>query len=70
VSQPTNWRNLTVEGCWILARQFRDKLETHQSRALALVGHSVARPFDLHRLLPMPPAILPLGPDHPKHWPG
>jgi hypothetical protein len=75
VSQPASRRPLTVEGCRILARQFRDQVEAHQARAMALVGHSVACAFDLHRLLPVPPAILLLGPDHPDalawlaaHW--
>jgi hypothetical protein len=75
VSQPASRRNLTVEGCRILARQFRDKVEAHQACAAALVGRSVACAFDLHMLLPVPPAILLLGPDHPdalawlaQHW--
>jgi hypothetical protein len=75
VSQPASRRNLTVEGCRILARQFREKVELRQSRAAALVGQSLACPFDLHTLLPVPPAILLLGPTHPTalswlaaHW--
>ena len=42
---------------------------------MALAGHSVACPFDLQALLPVPPAILQLGPAHPTalawlatHW--
>ena len=75
VSQPARDRNLTVEGCRILARQFRDRVEAHQARAAARVGSSRACPFDLHTLLPVPDAILQLGPDHPQarawlvaHW--
>ncbi len=41
----------------------------------ARVGHSRACPFDLHALVPVPTAILQLGPDHPdalawlwQHW--
>ena len=75
VSQPARDRNLTVEGCRILARQFRDRVEAHQARAAARVGSSLACPFDLHTLLPVPEAILQLGPDHPQalawlaaHW--
>ena len=75
VSQPASRRNLTVEGCRILARQFREKIEMRQARAAALVGQSLACPFDLHALLPVPPAILLLGPTHPTalswlaaHW--
>ena len=75
VSQPANQRNLTVEGCRILARQFRDRVEAHQAQAAALVGHSQACPFDLHVLLAVPDTILQLGPTDPAalswlrtHW--
>ena len=75
VSQPANRRNLTVDGCRILARQFREKVEVRQARAAALIGQSLACPFDLHALLPVPSAILLLGPTHPtvlswlaRHW--
>ena len=65
VAQPGRDKKLTVEGCRILARQFRDRVEAHQARAAALVGRSHACPFDLHTLLPVPEAILLLGPTHP-----
>jgi hypothetical protein len=75
VSQPASRRNLTVEGCRILARQFRERIELRQARAAALVGQSLACPFDLHALLPVPAAILQLGPSDPMalawlaaHW--
>jgi hypothetical protein len=75
VSQPASRRSLTVEGCRILARQFREKVALRQARAAALVGRSMACPFDLHVLLPVPGAILQLGPSHPDalawlttHW--
>jgi hypothetical protein len=75
VSQPAQQRQLTVDGCRILARQFREKVEAHQSRAMALVGQNLACPFDLHALLPVPESILQLGPAHPaalawltEHW--
>ena len=75
VSQPARDRKLTVEGCRILARQFRDRVEARQARAAALVGHSRACPFDLQTLLPVPAPILQLGPTHPTalewltaHW--
>jgi hypothetical protein len=75
ISQPASRRNLTVEGCRILARQFREKVEARQGRAAALVGHSFLCPFDLHALLPIPETILSLGPAHPTalawmtaHW--
>jgi hypothetical protein len=75
VAQPANQRSLTVAGCRILARQFRDGVEAHHARATALVGRSLACPFDLHVLLPVPTAILALGPTDPaarawltQHW--
>jgi hypothetical protein len=75
VSQPPSQRNLTVEGCRILARQFRDTVEARQAKAVALVAQSKACPFDLHALLPVPEAILILGPTNPQalawlaaHW--
>jgi hypothetical protein len=75
VSQPASQRNLTVDGCRILARQFRERVERHQARASELVGNSFACPFDLHALLPVPGRILQLGPAHPDafawlsaHW--
>jgi hypothetical protein len=75
VSQPVSQRSLTVEGCRILARQFREKVELRQARAAALVGQSFLCPFDLHALLPVPDRVLHLGPTHPEaltwltaHW--
>jgi hypothetical protein len=75
VSQPASRRTLTVAGCRILARQFREKIEVRQARAAALVGQSGLCPFDLHTLLPVPDRILHLGPTHPAalawlaaHW--
>jgi hypothetical protein len=75
VSQPAGRRALTVAGCRILARQFRDRFEAHHARAASLVGQSKACPFDLEVLLPVPPAILQLGPNDPtaltwlkQHW--
>ena len=74
-AQPAHRRSLTIEGCRILARQFRDRVAAHQARAAALVGHSFVCPFDLHGLLPVPTPILQLGPTHPqalawlaRHW--
>ena len=58
-----------------LARGYRDLASAHHDRVLAAVGHSRACPLDLHALLPVPPAILRLGPDEPaslrwlwRHW--
>jgi hypothetical protein len=75
VSQHASRRSLTVDGCRILARQFREKVEVHQAHAMALVGRSFNCPFDLHSLLPVPDRILSRGPAHPEaliwlaaHW--
>jgi hypothetical protein len=75
VSQPARDRKLTVEGCRILARQFRERVEAHHARAAALVGRCLACPFDLQVLLPVPDAVLELGSAHPTalawlaaHW--
>jgi hypothetical protein len=75
VAQPARGKSLTVDGCRILARQFRERVEARQARAAALVGQSRACPFDLHALLPVPEAILMRGPSHPAalawlaaHW--
>jgi hypothetical protein len=75
VSQPAGRRNLSIEGCRILAQQFREKVEARQARAMALVGNSQACPFDLQTLLPVPDTVLALGPTHPAaldwlaaHW--
>jgi hypothetical protein len=75
IAQPAARRNLTVAGCHILARQFRERVEARQARAAALLGHSQACPFDLHTLLPVPATVLQLGPTHPEartwltaHW--
>jgi hypothetical protein len=57
-SQPRAIRSLTIEGCRILARQFRERVEDRAARAAALVGRSRACPFDLHTLLPVPATIL------------
>jgi hypothetical protein len=74
-SQPAERRRLTIRGCRILARQFRERVEMRQAKALALVGRSRACPFDLQMLLPVPAGILALGPTHPaalawlsEHW--
>jgi len=74
-AQPPAQRSLSIEGCRILARQFRDRAEARQARAVALAGRSWACPFDLHTLLPVPFMILQHGPTHPvalawlaAHW--
>ena len=65
VSQPARRRSLSIDGCRILARQFREKVEVRQAQAAALVGQSLACPLDLHTLVPVPAAILSLGPTDP-----
>lgn len=74
-SQPPHRRSLSIEGCRILARQMREQVEARQARALAQMETSAACAFDLHRLVPIPAAILSLGPGHPRslawlaaHW--
>ena len=74
-AQPADRRNLTIAGCRILARQFRERVEIHHARAVAQVGQSRACPLDLHALLPVPPNVLALGPIDPTalawlaaHW--
>jgi hypothetical protein len=74
-SQPKEIRALTIEGCRILARQFRERVEARTARAAGLVGVSRSCPFDLHVLLPVPAEILIYELTHPKaqawlrdHW--
>ena len=68
-------RRLSLAGARVLARQLSEAAELRHAAAVARVGHSRACPFDLHALVPVPPDILPLGPDHPDslawlqaHW--
>lgn len=68
-------RSLSLAGARILARQLRDAVEHRHALATARVGQSRACPFDLHALVPVPSAILALGPDDPlanawlwEHW--
>ncbi len=77
IREPPARRSLSVEGCRILARQFREKVQAHHARAAALAGRSraweacqagaasQACPFDLHALVPVPETILQLGRGHP-----
>jgi hypothetical protein len=57
---------LSIDGCHILARQFRQLIEARDEKAAALIGQSRACPFDLHVLLPIPFEILQRGPADPK----
>ena len=68
-------RALSLAGARVLAGQLREAVEHRHAVAVARVGHSRACPFDLHALVPVPEAILLLGPDHPdalawlwQHW--
>ncbi len=75
VAQPPAQRRLSVAGCRILARQFRARTEAQQAQAAARARHSLACPFDLHALLPVPDGVLQRGPADPQalawlaaHW--
>jgi hypothetical protein len=72
---PAAQRGLSIDGCHRLARQFRGLVEAHQARIAAQVGQGKTCPLDLHTLLPVPGAILALGPTDPTalawlsdHW--
>ena len=62
---PPQRRRLSLAGARVLASQLCDAVELRHAAALARVGHSRACAFDLHALVPVPPTILLLGPDHP-----
>ena len=75
VSRRAGPRSLSVAGCHILARQFRQRIAARDEKAAALIGRSRACPFDLHVLLPVPDEILRRGPTDPsslawlaRHW--
>ena len=77
-------RRLSLAGARVLAGQLRDAAERRHAAAVARVGRSLAETqsvcgwacaLDLHALLPAPPGVLQLGPDHPEalawlwtHW--
>ncbi len=68
-------RALSLAGARMLAGQLREAVKHRHAAAVARVGHSRACPLDLHALLPVPAAILHLGPNHPdaltwlwQHW--
>ncbi len=68
-------RALSLAGARVLAGQLREAVEHRHAVAVDRVGHSRACPFDLHSLVPVPAAVLQLGPDHPdalswlwQHW--
>lgn len=68
-------RTLSISGARVLAAELREAAGGRHAAATARVGWSRACPFDLHALLPVPDAVLRLGPDHPnsllwlwEHW--
>lgn len=68
-------RAISLAGARILARRLRDAVVLQHQRALLRAATDRSCPFDLHRLLPVPPAILRLGPEDPqsqdwlwRHW--
>ena len=72
---PPQRRSLSLAGARILAGQLREAVEQQQARVLDQATRSRACPLDLHRLLPIPDALLRLGPDHSEtlawlwvHW--
>ncbi len=81
--RPPQRRRLSLAGARALARQLREAAEQRHALAAARVGRRAetqgvcgrAGPFDLHALVPVPDAVLRLGPDHPDalawlwaHW--
>ncbi|MHB0669001.1 hypothetical protein [Roseomonas mucosa] len=68
-------RAISLQGARILARRLRDAAAANHQRAMARIGTDRRCPFDLQRLLPVPPGILRLGPNDPDsrtwlwtHW--
>jgi hypothetical protein len=68
-------RAISLQGARVLARRLRDAAAGNHARAMARLDTDRGCPFDLHRLLPVPPAILRLGPEEPEsrawlwaHW--
>ena len=68
-------RSLSLEAARMLAVELRDAVARRHALAIARVGRSTACPLDLHALVPVPPDVLRLGPDHPdalrwlwEHW--
>ena len=72
---PPQRRRLSLAAARALAGQLRDSAEQRHAAAIARVGGSRACALDLHALVPVPPDVLGLGPDHPEalawlwtHW--
>jgi hypothetical protein len=56
-------RAISLSGAKLLARRLRDAAALNHQRALARIDTDRRCPLDLHRLLPVPPSILALGPE-------
>lgn len=63
---PPQQRTLSVAGARVLAGQLRAAVSRRHALAVARVGQSQPCPFDLHALVPVPQAVLRLGPDDPE----
>jgi hypothetical protein len=63
LSPPDGVRAISLAGAKLLARRLRDAAAANHAAALARMGTDRSCPFDLHRLLPVPAAILALGPE-------
>jgi hypothetical protein len=64
VSPPASQRRtLSLAGARIVAGQLREAVGRRHDLAVARVGRGRACPFDLHALVPVPDALLRLGPD-------
>ncbi|MFC7736846.1 hypothetical protein ACFQX4_13510 [Roseomonas sp. GCM10028921] len=63
-------RAISLSGAKVLARRLRDAAAANHQAALARMGTDKSCSFDLHRLLPVPPGILALGPEEgaSKRW--
>ncbi len=75
MAPPPAQRGISAQGARILARRLREAAWAQHEDAVSRAGASRACPFDLHRLVPVPAAILGLGADHPRalawlwaHW--
>jgi len=66
MAPPPSRRAISAAGARILARRLREAAWARHEEALSRVATCRACPFDLHRLLPVPPDILRLGDDHPR----
>jgi hypothetical protein len=54
---------ISISGARILARRLREAVAANHAAALARLDTGRHCPFDLHRLVPVPPSVLMLGPE-------